>query len=238
MPRTVGERFKLVGLLAAYFTQNPGYENADPKVKVTAAEAKRLADASKAADDAVSPADAAANAKKKEREAAEEELRGTMRVLIGILGDKLAPDDSRWADFGLWQPAADSTPAVPINVTATIVEGPAVLCECDAVQKAKRYRWRTRLVGAPDFTLAASTADPMAQIANVVPGQTIEIIVQAVNGSAQGLPSGPVKVKIPMPESAPTVREVVSNGTDENGATSAPKPNRSHANGNGAHARA
>ena len=64
--------------------------------------------------------------KKTARAAAIEALRGTMRVLIGILEDKLAPDDARWADFGLNQPAADTTPAAPIGVTATVVDGAPV----------------------------------------------------------------------------------------------------------------
>ena len=126
MPGTVGERFKLIGLLETFLTSNPGYENSDPKVKVTAAEAKRLKDASVAANNAVPAIDSAAKAKKTARETAIDELRGTMRVLIGILEDKLAPDDARWADFGLNQPAADTTPAAPIGVTATVVDGAPV----------------------------------------------------------------------------------------------------------------
>ena len=165
-----------------------------PKVKVTAEEAKRLKDASTTANTDVPVTDSAAKAKKAARETAIDELRGTMRVLIGILDDKLAPDDVRWADFGLNQPSADTTPAAPIGVAVKLVDGPAILCQCDAVEKATRYRWRSRLVGAPEYTLAVSSTDPQAQIGNVAAGQTYEVIVQAVNGSAQGLLSGAVTV--------------------------------------------
>ena len=234
VPGTVGDRFKLIGLLETFFTQNPGYENADSKVKVTAAEAKRLKDASTAANQAVPAADSAAKTKKAAREKAIDELRGTMRVLIGILDDKLAPDDVRWADFGLNAPAADTTPSAPIGVIVTVVDGLAVLCQCDAVDKTTRYRWRMRLVGAPEYVLVASTTDPLAQIANVTAGQTYEVIVQAVNGSAQGLPSGAVTVTVPPMQ---TAARAVAHGTAENGASSAVKATQNgngNGNGNGA----
>lgn len=57
----------------------------------------------------------------------------------------------------------------------------AILCRCDAVEKATRYRWRMRLAGAPEYVLATSTTGLLAQVGNVALGQTVEIIVQAVN---------------------------------------------------------
>ena len=218
VPGTVGERYKLIGLLETFFTSNPGYQNADPKVKVTAAEAKLLKDASTAENTDVPVTDSAAKTKKAARETAIDLLRGTMRVLIGILDDKLSADDTRWADFGLNAPAADTTPSAPIGLTVTLVDEPVLLCQCDAVEKTTRYRWRTRLVGAPEYTLAVSTTDPLAQIANVTAGQTYEVVVQAVNGSAQGLPSGAVPVPVPPLQTAVrAVREAASNGAAENG---------------------
>ena len=52
---------------------------------------------------------------------------------------------------------------------------------------AGRYRWRMLIVGVQtDYQLAASTTEPMASIGGVAAGQTVQIIVQAVNGSLQG----------------------------------------------------
>jgi len=88
--------------------------------------------------------------------------------------------------------------------------------------------------GAPDFNLATSTSDPMAQIDNVTPGRTYEILGQAVNGSAQGLPSGTVTVTVPAPVRASrAVREAASNGAAENGASGAAKAATRNGNGNG-----
>jgi len=62
-----------------------------------------------------------------------------------------------------------------------------------------------------DFALAASTTAPMAEITTVLPGQTAEIVVQAVNGSSQGVASEPAFV--PVAASAPVaVAKVPSAG--------------------------
>ena len=45
--------------------------------------------------------------------------------------------------------------------------------------------------------LAASSAAPMATLGNVMPGQTVEIIVQAVNEGLQSVASEPVVVMLP-----------------------------------------
>ena len=90
VPATVGERFKLIGLLETFFTANPTYQNADPKVNVTAAEAKRLKEASTAANQAVPTADSAAKAKKTVRETAIDELRGR-RIRRRLIQPKIRP---------------------------------------------------------------------------------------------------------------------------------------------------
>ena len=231
VPRTVDGRFKLIGQIEAFLTDNPEYEVVDAKINVTAVEAARLATLSTEADDAVPPLDAAASGKKDARDAAIEDLRGELRLLIDILDKKLGPDDARWAEFGLNRPAADTNPAAPSDLRATVVEGPAILCECEAAPNATRYRWRTRLAGAREYSLAASTTEPMVQLDNVQPGQTVEIVVQAVNGSAQGVQSEVVRVAIPAAQAARVMREAAANGAAEHG--DSPETNANGRNGRG-----
>ena len=57
--------------------------------------------------------------------------------------------------------------------------------------------WRKRITGQVDYQLAASSVDPLAMIAGVLPGQTVEIMVQAVNGKLQGVASEPVIFTLP-----------------------------------------
>jgi hypothetical protein len=55
-----------------------------------------------------------------------------------------------------------------------------------------------RLVGVEtEYKLALSTTEPTGVIAGVLPGQTVEIVVQAVNGSKQGVASAPVVFTVP-----------------------------------------
>ena len=50
--------------------------------------------------------------------------------------------------------------------------------------------------------LAASTTEPMASIGAVAAGQTVQIIVQAVNGNLQEVASEPVTYTVPLAKSA------------------------------------
>ena len=59
-------------------------------------------------------------------------------------------------------------------------------------------RWRICVVGVDqEFSLAASTTAPMAEIHEVEPGQTVDLDVQAVNQNSQGVASETVRVVLP-----------------------------------------
>jgi hypothetical protein len=49
-----------------------------------------------------------------------------------------------------------------------------------------------------EFALVARSTDPVAIIPTMLPGQTLEIIVQAVNGSLQSVASEPVLFTMPV----------------------------------------
>ena len=55
-----------------------------------------------------------------------------------------------------------------------------------------------------DFRLAASTKSPLAQIDKVLPGQSVELMVQAANQTSQSLPSESVFVTLPVANAAAT----------------------------------
>lgn len=197
VPRTISGRFKLIGLLATFLKDNPSYEDPDPKVKVTAVEASKLKEQSEKADAAYGLANTAAGEQMKNREAALSDLKDSMRMLIRILDGLLDADDPRWKTFGLNEPASETTPGVPTNLTVAVVDGTALLCQCDGVPTATRYRWRTRVFGEKAYKLATSTTGPLAQVTGFTIGASVDVIVQAVNGSAEGGPSEPVRVSIP-----------------------------------------
>ena len=64
---------------------------------------------------------------------------------------------------------------------------------------ATRDRFRRMIVGVETaFALAASATEPIGSISDVLPGQTVQIIVQAVNGRFQRTASDPIRFTIPL----------------------------------------
>src|SRR4051812_21520507 len=114
-----------------------------------------------------------------------------MRGLIKNLASCLTKSDPRWLAFGLQMPATKTTPAKPTGLTAQLdtVTGGLVLT-CDAQPLAERFRWRARVAGSGlSFELIARSTAPTARTKPMLAGTTLELIVQAVNGGAQSVPS-------------------------------------------------
>lgn len=196
IPSKLEDRLGLTLSLVKFFTKNPGYEV--PTLKQTAAEGEALRSVALKAQTAVADVEVALNEIGTKWTSAYETLTAAMRALIKNLEGKLAKDDPRWLNFGLNMPAAKSTPGQPVNVSAHTDETGAIVVQCEAVPLAKRYRWRMLLVGVEtEYKLALSTTEPMGAISGVVPGQPVEIIVQAVNGDKQGVASEPIVFTLP-----------------------------------------
>ena len=105
-----------------------------------------------------------------------------------------------WTSFGLQAPGSITTPGQPVNLAAHRDATGAIVVQCDAVPLATRYRFRTLLVGLqPDYVLAASSKEPLATIPAILPGQSVQIIVQAVNVSLQGVASDPIQFTVLIP---------------------------------------
>ena len=116
----------------------------------------------------------------------------------------------------------------PANVTAHTDDTGAIVVQCEAVPLAKRYRWRMRIVGVQtEYQLAARGTQPLATIADVAAGQTVEIIVQGVNGSQQGVASEPITFMLPAAKAAGFTNLAASEETPVAESTNG------HRNGNG-----
>ncbi len=214
VPPYVGDQLNLLGLMAAFFTANPNYE--DAAIGITGASGVTLKTNSNAADSAFDLAKTTAATKKDARDAALETLKGSMRMLVRILDELLDADDPRWTTFGLNIPDADTTPAAPTNLTANFADGPVLLAACDAVPLATRYRWRIKVAGIDEnFRLAASTRSPLAQLDKVRPGQAVELMVQAANQTSQSLPSESVFVTLPTAAERAQPAKAAANGPGE-----------------------
>lgn len=197
VPKRIEERLGLALSLANFFALNPSYEVAS--MDVTAAQAIALRTAALAAQQAMMTADVNVKTASDTWDSAYNALTGKMRSLIKILGATLNDSDPRWLAFGLMMPSTNQTPGQPVNVTAHLDETGAIIVSCDAVPLATRYRWRMLRIGVEtEYQLAARSIDPMGSISGVLPGQAVQIIVQAVNEALQGVASEPIQFTMPI----------------------------------------
>jgi hypothetical protein len=196
LPTRIAEQLAIALSMTNFFTANPSYEVAS--MKVTAAEGKTLRDAALAAQQTVTDAAVALSNQSTVWDTASDALTTMMRALIKILSATIGDDDTRWLAFGLNIPASNTTPGKPQNLVLTTDDKGAVVAQCDAVPLATRYRWRMRPVGQQtDYELVARSTEPVAVIRDLEAGQSIEVLVQAVNGTQQGVASEPVVMTLP-----------------------------------------
>ena len=233
IPSSINGRTALTQELVAFFTADPNYQA--PQLTVTAAVGAAQLAAVLNAQAAAVTSDANLAAAGQARAEAREALATQMRMLIRILQGLLAPDDVRWLAFGLNMPGTDTTPGEPLNFTAEVMSDFTIMAECDPVPRATRYRWRMKVEGVEtEFSLAASTVAPLAIIASIEPGQTVELYVQAVNGNAQGVPSETVTLTLNAPPAALAARaaaQEISAPVESNGEPSGHAKNGHRGNG-------
>ncbi|MBA3964036.1 MAG: hypothetical protein H0X40_19355 [Chthoniobacterales bacterium] len=231
VPATIEGQIALGLSLVNYFTNNPTYEV--PSMDVTATKGTALTDAAVSGQSSVATAEQALKTADEVRQPARTSLLDLMATLIANLDRKLAGNDPRWLAFGLQMPSTPTTPGKPLNVTATLSESGAIIVQCDPTPLATRYRGRMLIVGIqPKYQLAFSGPQPIGTITDVEPGVTVQIVMQAVNGSSQSVASDPVLFT--MPATAKTAAEVKPAALlPELERTAAPALN---GNGNGSHA--
>lgn len=196
VPYRLDARLTLAFSLEAFFAENPQYANAP--MNVTGARAAELRGAALSAQTALASATAAATGLEQARDAKRATLLGLMRGLVKILTATLSRTDARWTSFGLEIPALDTTPAAPLGLAAVLLPSGAIQLTCDATALARRYRFRMRVPAAETaYALVGSSTAPLVQVPGVLPGQTVEFIAQAVNGSAQSVASEPLLFTVP-----------------------------------------
>ena len=207
VPRIAKARIALASRLVAFFTAQPSYEVAS--LEVTAAKGTALVDTAQAAIQALAAQDVSLGTVRETWDGAYGDLTVEMRDLIKLLSVAMEDNDPRWLSFGLNIPAAHTTPAQPQNVSAHTDDTGAIVVQCDAVPLASRYRWRMMFVGVEtNYRLATSSVAPIGTIPDVQPGQLVQIIVQAVNGTQQGVASEPLKFRMPPAQNSAQRRTV------------------------------
>ena len=195
IPGTQEERMNLCAALATHFTAHPTQEVADPRFKVTAAEATLRFDALSDARSAGHAASTLATQKKAPRDAAVEALRTRMRGLISELNQLLGDSDPRWDAFGLNAPGAVATPDTPEALLVTPGAPGILLADWADARLAARYRVWIQIMGVDaEFRPAATVTDSDATLSGLGSGKTVRVRVTALNDAGESTPSATVEV--------------------------------------------
>lgn len=196
IPSKIEDRLALTLALVNFFTATPSFEV--PSLNQTAAYGTTLRNAALTGQQAWTVATIKFNDAGAAWNTAYTTLTDGMRALLRNLSSVLGDEDPRWLSFGFGKPATPTTPGKPVNVTAQLDQTGSIMVQNDAVPLATRYRYRRMIVSVEtSYTLATSSKEPIGTIQGILPGQTVQIIVQAVNGSLQGVASDPIQFTIP-----------------------------------------
>ncbi len=221
VPKDLGKKLGLALSLSKFLEKNSDYEVA--KVGFTAKAIRALRDAVLKAQDETATATKDLKAKTDLLDGLQETVSDMIRDVIGILKVTLKKDDPRWLEFGLNIPATKNTPGVAQNLTLNLDGAGNIVAQNDPTPLATRYRYRGMVLGRDGkYRLMASSTEPVAIIKGVLAGDTVQMIVQAVNEGSQGVASEPVKFTMPMAEKAVAPETVAketaqSNGTNGHG---------------------
>ena len=197
IPKKQDERFALLLALQTYLTDHPTYENADPKVNVTAARAGALYAALDSARQGFNALQAQTLDLKVTRDTKMDELRDEMRGLIGELTDVLAEDDPKWLAFGLPLPGANHVPERP-ELLVLLAGGPGVVhADWADTPRAERYHIEILIVGVDtEFRRVLTREESDAALTGLPSGQTVKVRVLAVNAAGGSVPSDVVQIVV------------------------------------------
>lgn len=232
IPDKIENRLGVARSMVDFLEENPDYEVA--KTGVTFADGDAIYNQASDSQGTVATAEQALKDANDVRTPARAGLLQAMRRLTKNLEGFLPANDSRWLAFGLNMPATPTTPAQPTGLTAQLdVVSGGIILTCDP-QSAERYRFRGREAGSDmRFQLLARSTQPTALTKPIAGGITMELIVQAVNGGSQSVPSDSIFFTVPLTQSTMTDETVAKPAAMvAKGAAQKSSPNENK-NGNG-----
>jgi len=187
VPEVFAKRLSLLSSLAGYFELKPEHESTDMGATAAICQAtfEALSDARSAVNFNKSALRTAVLAKNR----ALKQLRHRMRSLIRELWVLLPADDPRWLRFGLKLPSRLPMPEPVEQVTLEATGEGKVFVQWSPAQHATRYRVQMRIMGAAEFTAAATVPEPEAWLQDLPLDEFIEVRVIAANKSGEAAPS-------------------------------------------------
>lgn len=185
----VPKRAEDIGLrlasVAKFLTDNPAREVA--AMNLTAARATALHGALRGVHAGRNNHKSGRVDAKRERDAAERQLRRRLRGLIAELTMLVEPRDPHWRSFGLNMPGRPDSPAKVKNTRAKASGDGRVLVQCGAAARAEYYQVHAMIVGKDtDFALLESPRDPQKMLEGLPVGATVRLKMRAMNETGHG----------------------------------------------------
>jgi hypothetical protein len=188
IPDSQDLRFTLLGSLDSYFTAHPTAESVD--MEATAAICHTAHETLSDARSALNTASSGLTNAKKTLAATLKTMRKRVRGLIDELGQLIADDDGRYADFGLSIPANPVAPEAITQLTATAVGGGKLFAKWNYATRLVGTRLKMKRVGVDDDFVAIGTVNGLEKmLEDLTPGQTILLIAIAYNDGGDAQPS-------------------------------------------------
>jgi hypothetical protein len=194
VPRTIPPLLVLLMRLANYLKEHPEHEN--PKMNVTAAITKKLADDLAAAMVAVNFKRGDLNNAIQDRDAKALLVRLDLRMLLVELKLVLDPEDPLFKQFGFKPPGRLQAPEAPEKITVKVTGPTSVKIEMEKPARARRIRVYQKVVGVDqDFVLVAKRKVPDCRLDALPKNAEIQFAFSASNRAGESIKSRIITVK-------------------------------------------
>ncbi len=197
VPDSLPQILDLLERLEGFLTKNPRYQNAEPDVKVTAAQAKAYHTALGKCVTDVSQAKSQQRACRDARELADTALAEKWQAGRAVLAIEMKPEDPRWLDFINQVPADLERPEVAEDVEVEAGLPGRVIVRWEPSERAESYEVEAQVTGQDaEFRSVATVQDPVANL-TLPPGRRVKVRVIARNSTGPAVPSEAVEATVP-----------------------------------------
>lgn len=193
IPRTSQELLPVLQAFKAYFVANPASE--DDSRDITALQAQALYDQLLAAQVDVNDETMNVESTKTLRDAAADQMRKRIRMVIDEMTLCLSPLDPRWLAFGFKMPGAQERPEAVEGFFATLVGPTTAALKWSAAPRAEYYRVWMKVHGSEaEYVAMGSPADLDFNLENLPANSQIDVVVTAVNNGGESQKSDVITI--------------------------------------------
>ena len=201
IPRTMDERFILLGTLKTFFHNHAELEVTDPnrpELDVTEAAAETFYNAASSTRAALNEATAQSSAAAATRAEALVQMRRRLTALREELSLLLPGDSPVWYAFGFSRPDDPATPGVPdtLVLTAGAAGSGTLIIDWAPARRATGYRVKIQVAGEPEPRTYPLVSEDQTTITGLPLGVLLTVTVAAHNQAGDSAESAPATITL------------------------------------------